>query len=56
MLEFAQIEAGNYILNIETINLNNIITNCIDANRESALEKKLSIKTNFSKKKDSSRC
>ena len=51
MLEFAQIEAGNYVLNIETINLNNIITNCIDANKESALEKKLSVKTNFSKKK-----
>jgi PAS domain S-box-containing protein len=51
MLEFAQIEAGNYVLNIETINLNNVITNCIDANKESALEKKLSYKTNFSKKK-----
>lgn len=51
MLEFAQIEAGNYVLNTETINLNNIITNCIDANRESALEKKLSVKTNFGKKK-----
>jgi signal transduction histidine kinase len=51
MLEFAQIEAGNYVLNIETINLNTIITNCIDANRESALEKKLSVKTNYSKKK-----
>jgi signal transduction histidine kinase len=51
MLEFAQIEAGNYVLNTETINLNTIITNCIDANRESALEKKLSVKTNFSKKK-----
>jgi len=51
MLEFAQIEAGNYVLNIETINLNSIITNCIDAYRESAFEKKISIKTNFSKKK-----
>jgi signal transduction histidine kinase len=50
MLEFAQIEAGNYILNIETINLNSLLTNCIDANRENALNKKLSIKTNFSKK------
>jgi signal transduction histidine kinase len=50
MLEFAQIEAGNYVLNIETINLNNILTNCIDANRGNAIEKKLSIKTNFSKK------
>ena len=50
MLEFAQIEAGNYILNIETINLNSILSNCIDANKESALNKKLSIKNNFSRK------
>jgi signal transduction histidine kinase len=50
-LEFAQIEAGNYVLNIETVNLNSIITNCIDANRGIALQKNISIKTNFSKKK-----
>jgi signal transduction histidine kinase len=51
MLEFAQIEAGNYVLNIETINLNTILTQCVDANKESALNKKLSIKTNLSSEK-----
>jgi signal transduction histidine kinase len=51
MLEFAQIEAGNYVINIETINLNTILTNCVDTNKESALNKKLSIKTNLSTEK-----
>ncbi len=50
MLEFAQIEAGNYVMNIETVDLNTILLNCLDANKDSALEKKLDLRTNFKDK------
>ncbi len=41
MLEFAQIEAGNYKLNIETVNLVYIIKNCLEPFKYKASEKKL---------------
>lgn len=50
MLEFAQIEAGNYVLNIETVDLNAVLLNCLDANKDSAFEKKLDMRTNFKDK------
>ncbi len=50
MLEFAQIEAGNYVLNIETVDLNAVLLNCLDANKDSAFEKKLDLKTKFNNK------
>ena len=43
MLEFAQIEAGNYKMNIETINLVHIIMNCIEPFKIRAAEKKLDL-------------
>jgi PAS domain S-box-containing protein len=47
MLEFAQIEAGNYKMNIEKLNLTGILKNSINAMRKSAAEKNLEIKTVF---------
>ncbi len=44
MLEFAQIEAGNYILNLETVDLNFVIKNCVETFKDSAKEKNLDIK------------
>lgn len=41
MLEFAQIEAGNYKLNLETLNLVHIIKNCVQPFKAKAAEKKL---------------
>ena len=41
MLEFAQIEAGNYKMNIETTNLVHVIKNCIEPFKVKAVEKKL---------------
>lgn len=41
MLEFAQIEAGNYKLNLETVNLVHIIRNCLEPFKIKAAEKKL---------------
>jgi nitrogen-specific signal transduction histidine kinase/CheY-like chemotaxis protein len=51
MLEFAQIEAGNYSLNIETTDIINIIQNCIPEHQKMAKEKNLELRTNFSHKK-----
>jgi len=51
MLEFAQIEAGNYTLNTETIDLIGIIQNCLPEHQKQANEKNLELKTNFSHKK-----
>lgn len=51
MLEFAQIEAGNYHLNIETIDLISLITNCLPDHIKSAHQKKIELKTSFSHKK-----
>lgn len=47
MLEFAQIEAGNYNMNIETIELVGILKNSISLIRENASEKNLNIKARF---------
>ncbi len=47
MLEFAQIEAGSYTLNIERANLVTIIKGGVAAIQESAFEKNLDIKLNF---------
>lgn len=41
MLEFAQIEAGNFKLNIETLNLVHVIKNCTEPFKIKAAEKKL---------------
>ena len=41
MLEFAQIEAGNYKMNIESINLVHVVKNCIEPFKIKAAEKKL---------------
>ncbi len=41
MLEFAQVEAGNYKLNLETLNLVHIIRNCLEPFKIKASEKKL---------------
>ncbi len=51
MLDFAQIEAGNYKLNLETTDLNLVINNCLEGIRETAVEKKLDVKTHFKKDK-----
>ena len=47
MLEFAQIEAGNYRLKLEAVNLEKVIRNCIDTNKQIANGKKIEIKTKF---------
>lgn len=51
MLEFAQIEAGNYSLNLDTIDLISIFQDCLIEHQNVAKEKNLEIKTNFSHKK-----
>ena len=48
MLEFAQIEAENYKLNFETINLVTILQSCIASIKENAKNKKVEINSNFS--------
>jgi signal transduction histidine kinase len=47
MLEFAQIEAGNYKMNMEKLNLIGILKNSVYALQRSAAEKNLEIKTIF---------
>jgi signal transduction histidine kinase len=47
MLEFAQIEAGNYNMDINCHDFCEIVQNSIEANRESAAAKKLDITTKF---------
>ena len=47
MLEFAQIEAGNYNMNIETIELISILKNSIGLIKENADEKNINIKLRF---------
>jgi PAS domain S-box-containing protein len=51
MLEFAQIEAGNYNLNTETTDLVSIIQDCLPEYQKQAKEKTLELRTNFSHKK-----
>ncbi|MGB5528767.1 MAG: ATP-binding protein [Ignavibacteriaceae bacterium] len=47
MLEFAQIEAGSYKMNIETFNLVSIFKNCIEPFKNKAVEKKLDFTVRF---------
>jgi signal transduction histidine kinase len=47
MLEFAQIEAGNYIMNIQPNDLISVIKNSIDINSKSAVEKNINLKIRF---------
>ena len=51
MLEFAQIEAGNYHLNIETIDLITLIQEALPEHQKASKAKNIEIKTNFSHKK-----
>ncbi len=51
MLEFAQIEAGNYRMSIEAYDLVEVVQNCVNANKKNAVDKKLDIKAHFAKKK-----
>ncbi len=51
MLEFAQIEAGNFVLNTETVDVASILRNCIDINKKIATEKSIDIKSKFIDKK-----
>jgi PAS domain S-box-containing protein len=50
MLEFAQIEAGSYKMNIESVNLVNIVINCLEPFKRKALEKKLDLTARFQEK------
>ncbi len=50
MLEFAQLEAGNYKVNIEPIELTTLIYNSLEGIKKSAQEKRLDLKTQFKKK------
>lgn len=47
MLEFAQIEAGNYKVTIETIELTSLMRNAIESIREIATDKNIDLKVNF---------
>jgi len=51
MLEFAQIEAGNYKMSIDSYNLCEVVQNCIATNKQNAIKKNLEIKANFENKK-----
>lgn len=51
MLEFAQIEAGNYNLNTETTDLITIIQDCLPSHQKHAKEKNLELRINISHKK-----
>lgn len=47
MLEFAQIEAGSFKLNFDTIDLINVFKNCIIPYKKRAMERQLDFKTHF---------
>lgn len=51
MLDFAQLEAGNYKLNIQTVDLIGILKSGINLIKSSAAKKNIDIKTNFNSKK-----
>ena len=51
MLEFAQIEAGNYRMSIDSYDLVEVVKNCINTNKPQALERNIEIKTQFAKKR-----
>lgn len=50
MLEFAQLDAGNYKLNIETFNLTDLVRSSVSSIRDSAIEKKLEVRTQIIEK------
>ncbi len=50
MLEFAQIEAGNYQLNIETVELISLLKNSIETIKPESSAKNLDLKNNFKEK------
>jgi CheY-like chemotaxis protein/two-component sensor histidine kinase len=50
MLEFAQIEAGNYKVNIETMDLVMLLQNSVENFKEEASRKNLELKTQFNNK------
>lgn len=50
MLEFAQLEAGNFHLTIETADLIPILQYCIQNIKQQSLEKKIDLKTNIKEK------
>jgi signal transduction histidine kinase/CheY-like chemotaxis protein len=51
MLEFAQIEAGNYKMSFDSYNLCEVVQNCIVTNNQNAIDKNLEIKANFENEK-----
>lgn len=51
MLEFAQLEAGNYSLSIETVDLIGLFQNCLLSHKKNAQDKNLQLRTNFTNKK-----
>ena len=51
MLEFAQVEAGNYKMSIDSYNLCEVVQSCIVTNNENAISKNLEVKANFQKEK-----
>lgn len=51
MLDFAQLEAGNYKLNIQTVDLISILRSSVNLIKNSAAKKNINIKTNFSTSK-----
>jgi signal transduction histidine kinase/CheY-like chemotaxis protein len=50
MLEFAQIEAGNYKMSVDSYNLCEVVRSCITTNKKNAIDKNLDIKDNYEKK------
>ncbi len=50
MLEFAQIEAGNYKMSTDSYNLCELVQSCIVSNNQYAIDKNLEIKANYEKK------
>ena len=51
MLEFAQIEAGNYKMSVDSYDICEVVQNCITANKKNAIDKNLDIKANYAKKR-----
>ena len=51
MLDFAQLEAGNYKLNIQTVDLIGILRSSINMIKESTAKKNIDVKTSFLKEK-----
>jgi signal transduction histidine kinase len=49
MLEFAQLEAGNYKLNIQTVDINKIIKSSVDHFKSIVRDKKIEIRTQINK-------